>query len=225
MLKRAVIFDMDGVLIDSYHPHMHAWMKLGEKVGRTITEEQFIPTFGRRNVEIFHALWSGVVPDSEIERWSDWKEAEYRRIVTENFPEMPGAGELIDALKDAGFAVAIGSSGPPGNVDVALAGLKRRQLFDALVNGTEVVCGKPDPAVFLLAAEKLCLDPHVCAVVEDSLAGLEAANRAGMTAIALTGTFEREQLVDHAALVVESLRELTPEIIAKLIDRKTSPAM
>jgi beta-phosphoglucomutase len=218
MKRRAVIFDMDGVLIDSYHPHLEAWIRLGRKLGHPITEEQFIPTFGRRNPEIFHTFWPGVVPEADIPKWSDWKEATYREILLADFPAMDGARELLDALKGAGFALAVGSSGPPLNVSVAVEGLGRAHLFDATVNSTEVVEGKPHPQVFLRAAEKMGLAPRACAVVEDSLAGLEAARRAGMTPIGITGTFTKDKLVGHAALVVESLRELTPEIIAGLID-------
>ena len=220
MERRAVIFDMDGVLINSYQAHMRAWMRLGEKLGRPITEAQFIPTFGRRNAEIFHALWGDAVPDNEIDRWGDWKEVVYREIVAESFPGMEGAETLLDALKAAGFALAIGSSGPPANVDVALKGLKRGHLFDAIVHGREVTHGKPHPEVFLTAAGKLGIEPRRCAVIEDSLAGLEAADRAGMTPIAITGTFPRERLEGHAATVVDSLCDLTPAILAARIDAK-----
>jgi len=220
MTRRAVIFDVDGVLVDSYHAHMKAWMIIGEKLGRTITEEQFIPTFGRRNDEVFHWLLDHAVPDSEIPRWGDLKEEVYRRILAEDFPEMDGAVELVESLKAAGFALAVGSSGPPENVEAAMAGLGRRRLFDAFANGVEVAHSKPDPAVFLLAARKMAIDPRACAVVEDSLAGLEAAARAGMTPIALTGTFPRERLVGHADLVADSLRELRPGVVAELIDRR-----
>ena len=218
MERRAVIFDMDGVLIDSYHAHMEAWMRLGRRLGRPITEDQFIPTFGRRNPEIFHALWGDAVPDADVPRWSDWKEATYREIVTARFPAMDGARELLDALKAAGFALAVGSSGPPENVEVAVCGLGRAHLFDATVNSTEVAHGKPHPEVFLKAAAKVGVEPRRCAVVEDALAGLEAARRAGMTPIALVGTFPREGLEGHAALVVDTLRDLTPGRIAALID-------
>jgi beta-phosphoglucomutase len=218
MHRRAVIFDMDGVLVDSYRAHMQAWMKLGERLGRPITEAQFVPTFGRRNPEIFHTLWPGLIPDDQADYWSRWKEQTYRDIVTARFPEMPGARELLDALKAAGFALAIGSSGPPENVEVALHGLGRAHLFDAIVNSHEVTRGKPDPEVFLKAAAKLRIEPKRCAVVEDSKAGLDAAQAAGMTPIALVGTFARHELAGHAALVVDSLKELAPEKIAALID-------
>ena len=217
--KHAVIFDVDGVLVDSYHAHMQAWMRLGEKFGRPVTEAQFIPTFGRRNHEIFECFWPGLIPEDQSEYWSNWKEEAYREIVTAHFPAMDGAVELLDALKAAGFALAIGSSGPPENVAVAVRGLGRPDAFDALVNAREVTHGKPHPEVFLTAAAKLAIEPRSAAVVEDSKAGLEAAERAGMTPIALTGTFARDELAGHAALVVESLRELSPERIAALIDR------
>jgi beta-phosphoglucomutase len=220
MNRLAVIFDMDGVLIDSYRAHLEAWQQLGEKLGRPVTEEAFVPTFGRVNREIFHHLWGDAFTDAEIDRWGDWKEDAYRRIIMQRFPGMDGATDLLDALKDAGFALAIGSSGPPENVAAALLGLGRATLFDAIVTGREVKEGKPHPEVFLKAAEKLGLQPRACAVIEDSLAGLEAAVRAKMTAIGITGTFPRERLAEKAALVVDSLRELTPERIAELIDRK-----
>jgi len=221
MRRRAVIFDMDGVLINSYRAHMQAWMRLGEKLGRPITEQEFVPTFGRRNHEIFHALWPDI-PDRQIERLSDWKENAYREIVTRDFPAMDGARELLDALKAAGFALAIGSSGPPENIEVALRGLGRTGLFDAIVSGLEVVRGKPEPEVFLKAAAKLAIEPRFSAVVEDSMAGLEAARRAGMVPIGLTGTFDRTPLAEKADLVVESLRDLAPERIAALIDRSAA---
>ena len=218
MNRLAVIFDMDGVLIDSYHAHLEAWQQMGEKLGRPIAEEAFVPTFGRVNREIFHHLWGDALTDEEIDRWGDWKEAAYRRIIIRRFPGMEGATDLLDALKNAGFALAIGSSGPPENVAAALLGLGRTAIFDAIVNGREVTHGKPHPEVFLKAAEKLGLEPRSCAVIEDSLAGLEAAVRAKMTPIAITGTFPRERLAEKAALVVDSLRELTPAKITQLID-------
>jgi beta-phosphoglucomutase len=217
-IRRAVIFDMDGVLIDSYQAHMEAWMRLGGQLGRPITEREFIPTFGRRNKEIFGALWPDV-PDADIDRLAETKEATYREIVMACRPTMDGAVELLDALKAAGFLIAVGSSGPPENVEVAMRCLGKTHPFDAIVTGRDVTHGKPHPEVFLKAAEKLGIEPRCCAVVEDSLAGLEAAARAGMAPVGLTGTFARGPLSEKAALVVESLKELTPRRIAALIDR------
>jgi beta-phosphoglucomutase len=219
MQRRAVIFDMDGVLIDSYRAHLESWQRLGEELGRPVTEEMFIPTFGRRNPEVFKQLWGEEFPADQIDHWDVWKEVMYRRIITEEFPGMAGAAELLDALKAAGFALAIGSSGPIENVQAALAGLNRPGIFEIIVSRDDVTHGKPHPDVFLKAAEKLGVAPWRCAVVEDSFAGLEAATKAGMTPIALVGTFKREELIPKAAQVVDSLKDLTPHIVARLIDR------
>jgi beta-phosphoglucomutase len=219
MQRLGVIFDMDGVLVDSYRAHFEAWQRLGRELDRPITEAMFIPTFGLRNPEIFRTLWGDAFSEADAERWGEWKEQVYRQIITERFPAMDGAPELLDALKSAGFALAIGSSGPPENVAAALHGLGRPDLFDATVTRDDVTRGKPHPEVFLKAAAKLGLAPGRCAVVEDALAGLEAAKAAGSVPIALTGTFKREDLAPLAALVVDSLRDLSPEKIARLIDK------
>ncbi|MGB3088054.1 MAG: HAD family phosphatase, partial [Phycisphaerae bacterium] len=188
MHTRAVIFDMDGVLVDSYEAHFQAWKRLAGRLGQSISEAQFAATFGRKNRDIIKTLWGDDVPEDEIEALGGWKEIQYREILRENFPAMDGAAELLDALKAAGFALAVGSSGPPENVAVVLDGLGREGFFDATVTGDEVRTGKPDPEVFLKAAEKLGVQPRCCAVVEDAVAGREAARRAGMTPIAITGT-------------------------------------
>ncbi|HUU11095.1 MAG TPA: HAD family phosphatase [Phycisphaerae bacterium] len=215
---RAAIFDVDGVLVDSYRAHFEAWQRLGREFGRDLAEERFAASFGRRNAELMDELWEGAVPSDQVDTWGDWKEARYREILLADFPAMAGAAELIDALKAAGFRLAVGSSGPPENVACALEGLGRAGAFDATVDGSEVVRGKPDPEVFLTAAAKLGVEPARCAVFEDALAGVEAARRAGMTPIALVGTAPRERLAEHAALVVDSLREVTPQRVAELID-------
>lgn len=215
---RAVIFDADGVLVDSYQAHFEAWQAMGRELGMDLPEERFAASFGRRNEDMMPALWGEAVAPEDIPAWSDWKEATYREILLRDFPAMDGARDLIDALRAAGVRLAVGSSGPPENVAACLKGLDRTEAFDAAVDGSEVARGKPEPEVFLRAAAKLGLAPGRCAVVEDAVAGVEAARRAGMVAVGLTGTTTREALAARADLVVESLRDLTPEAIASLID-------
>jgi len=215
---RAVIFDADGVLVDSYRAHFEAWRAMGRRLGRDLSEERFAATFGMRNEDLMHLLWGDAVPEDEVAAWSAWKEATYRRLLRADFPAMDGARELIDALRAAGFRLAVGSSGPPENVAVCLEGLGRAEAFDATVDGSQVRRGKPDPEVFLRAAERLGVPPGRCAVVEDSVPGLVAARRAGMVAVGLVGTAPREALAPHADLVVASLRDLSPERLAALID-------
>ena len=216
---RAVIFDMDGVLVDSYLAHFESWRILGREHGIEITEQAFAATFGRTSRDMLKQLWPHPLSDEEIAPMDARKEAAYREIIRRDFPEMPGARELIRALHSAGFALAVGSSGPPENVQVTVDGLGLGECFRAVVTGMDVQRGKPDPQIFLLAAARLDVPAHRCAVVEDAPLGVEAARQAGMAALALTGTAERAVLARRAHHVVDGLGELAPTLVAELIDR------
>lgn len=218
MEKLGVIFDMDGVLIDSYRAHFESWRIIAAEEGLEITEEEFAKTFGRTSREIIAALWGEHTPDeAKIRELDERKEAAFRDLLRDHFPIMPGAPELLDALHEAGFALAIGSSGPPENVALTLEKLGRGHLFGAVITGQDVTRGKPDPQVFLLAAERLALPPQQCAVVEDAPPGVEAAHRAGMVAVGLVSTGRTREMLAAADLVVDSLSELSPEVFRSLI--------
>lgn len=210
-----VIFDMDGVLIDSYLAHFLSWRKMLRNHGLDITEEQFAATFGRTNPDIFARLYPSVKQE-QYPALAEEKEAAFREIISGDFPEMEGASELIAALHEAGAALAIGSSGPPENLEAVLSALPGGTHFMATTNGNEITRGKPDPEVFLTAARKLGLLPERCVVVEDAPAGVTAGKAAGCAVIALTGTATRDRLAG-ADLVVDSLRELIPEIFKDLL--------
>jgi len=219
MPRLGVIFDMDGVLVDSYQAHFESWRRMAEEYGQQMTAEQFAAMFGRTTREIIAELWGDRIRPADIPRMDQRKEQIYRQILLEQFPQMDGAGELLESLHAAGFALAVGSSGPAENVQVLMRSLPQASLIGATVDASDVQRGKPDPQVFLLAAERLGVSSDRCAVVEDAPAGIEAARRAGMAAIALTGTASRQQL-DQADLVVDRLGELTPQVIVELIERK-----
>ncbi len=212
--RPAVIFDMDGVLVDSYQAHFQSWNRMLAGKGLRLSPEEFAQSFGRTNQDIIPETWPEQAGDPEtVAAWSREKEEAYREILRERFPEMSGAGELIHSLHEAGFDLAIGSSGPPENIQVVLDCLDHSDCFQAQVTGSDVRRGKPDPEVFLKAAEKLGVPPQRCAVVEDALAGLEAARRAGMLPIALTGTTDPRALAENAHAVVDSLSQLDPQQI------------
>jgi len=218
----AVIFDVDGVLVDSYQAHFLSWRSMLAELGARsaedpFTEEQFRATFGRTSRDIIAQLYPGELTDEEIHRLDDRKEALFRDLLRQDFPAIDGAADLVEMLADAGFAMAVGSSGPPENVQLTLDSLACGNLFSAQVTGGDVTRGKPDPQVFLMAAQRLGVSPERCAVVEDAPAGVEAANRAEMASIGLVGTATRDQL-SHARLAVDSMRELSPSIIANLIN-------
>lgn len=216
-----VIFDMDGVLVDSYYAHLKSWQIVAEEEGHTLTEAQFALTFGRTSREIIASRWGEGLSEAQILDLDNRKEAAYRRIIQADFPAMPGVREMLRRLHEAGFALAIGSSGPPENVDLVLEQIQARSLFRAVVTGVDVTRGKPDPQVFLLAAQRLGIPADRCAVVEDAAWGIQAAHAAGMVAIGLTSTGTTRESLATADWVVGSLDELTPEQITRLIQRPT----
>jgi beta-phosphoglucomutase len=214
----AVIFDVDGVLVDSYEAHFRSWQMLAQERGLTMSEEQFVATFGRTSREIIAHLWeSHAESDSAIAELDDRKEAHYRDILCENFPAMEGAVELIDALTAAGVRLAVGSSGPPENVALVLEHLGRRSCFGGVVTGTDVQRGKPDPQVFQLAAERLGVAPQRCVVVEDAPAGVQAAHAAGMKCVAIASTGRVRDDLRSAELIVDGLGELTVDHFRQLL--------
>ncbi len=218
----AVIFDMDGVLVDSYFAHYESWRRLAAEYDLTVTEDDFIRHFGRTSREIVEAYW-GVdrFSTGEITAMDERKEAIFREILHSDFRPMPRIDALLPGLREAGFMLAVGSSGPPENVQMVLEKLAARQLFDAIVTGKDVTRGKPDPQVFLLAAERLGVAPQQCAVVEDAPAGITAAHRARMAAIGLVSTGRTPESLQEADLVVRSLTELNPKIIGDLILKRS----
>ncbi|UCG47592.1 MAG: HAD family phosphatase [Phycisphaerales bacterium] len=202
-----VIFDLDGVLVDSGWAHKQAWRDLGEREGFSMSEEVFCRTFGLQNCEIIPMLLERDVSGEEMARMSDWKEQRYRELIGERLVPAEGAAALVKDLKGEGFALAVGSSAPRENLELILGRLQVEAYFDALVTCEDVGRSKPAPDTFLKAAEKLGLSPGRCAVVEDAVAGVQAGKAAGMSVVAVTSTKSRAELA-KADIVVDSLVEL-----------------
>ncbi len=219
MPKLGVIFDMDGVLVDSYQPHFESWVLMYKELGITYTEAEFAADFGRTSRDILCRRFGEDYPLEKIRAFDERKEALYRDVLQTSFPAMDGAVALIESLVADGFSIAVGSSGPPENIALCLEKLECRDKFAAVVTGADVSRGKPDPQVFQLAASRMGVLPESCAVVEDAIHGVEAANRASMISIGMTGTVDRSTL-GAATLVVDSLRELSPGLIRDLISSR-----
>ncbi len=210
------IFDMDGVLVDSGEAHRAAWQQIGEEHGVPFGPDVFERTFGMHNNQII-PLWLGQEVDRrEVDRLAGRKEVIYRELAPRLTVALPGCIELVQALRDAGFRLAVGSSGPLQNIELILEQLQLRSHFDAISSGEDVVHGKPDPQVFLVAAQRLGLPPAGCVVVEDAPQGVEAARRAGMAVVAVTSSRPRHALRD-ASLVVDALSELSPARLQQLL--------
>lgn len=211
---RAVIWDLDGVILDSAEEHRQAWHRLAEEEGIVFTDADFWATFGKRNDDIIPYYWN-VTSTEHVRELADRKERYFREFVRETAAFLPGAEELMRDLHEAGFAQALASSTPIANIELIseLLGLKR--YLSALVSGETVEHGKPAPDIFLRAAQELRVPAHVCLVIEDAVAGVQAAHAAGMRCIAVAGARDLPGL-RAAELMVKDLTEVNVEKIRAL---------
>ena len=185
------IFDWDGVVIDSHAAHEESWALLFQELGKPMPAEFFKKTFGMRNQQIIPAWFDSVKADDhmEIVRLGERKEELYRDILRRDSIEpLPGVKALLQEMQMLGIPRALGSSTPRKNFEVvsAMAGLEG--LFDDAVTAEDVTAGKPDPQVFLRAAQRIGRDPSRCIVIEDAHVGIEAGKRAGMKVVAVATT-------------------------------------
>jgi len=212
-MHAAVLWDLDGTLVDSAEYHFESWVEAMAAEGRTISRTDFQASFGQRNDRIL-AQWLGSdVAPAVVSRIADAKEAAYRRIVRERgIDPLPGAAKWLAYLDAQGWQQAVATSAPRLNVDVVLDVLRWSPYFGAIVAGEDVRAGKPDPEVFLTAATRLAMPPAACVVVEDAAAGIEAARRAGMPSIGVAAAAAAQPNV-----AVSSLTELTEETWTRLV--------
>lgn len=217
---RGVIFDWDGVVIDSSAQHERSWEILAEEISKPLPDGHFKLGFGKKNQVIIPGILKWATDDAEVQRLADRKEEIYRELVKQSGVHiLPGARELLIALQANGIPAAVGSSTPRGNLDAIFAATGLDRFFQAVVCGDDVTNGKPAPDVFLLAAEKLGLPASGCLVIEDAHAGIEAALRAGMRVLAVATTNPLQDL--HAATdAVESLAGVTPTRLAAVFTRQ-----
>jgi len=187
VMNRAVLWDMDGTLVDSAEYHWQAWRDSMSREGFRVTHAEFLATFGQRNDSILRQ-WLGERATPElIQRIGNAKEALYRQHVREHgIAALSGALEWVKVLHRQGWKQAIASAAPRPNIETIMDVLQTSQCFQAIVSADDVHRGKPDPEVFLVAAAKLDVAPKHCIVVEDAEHGIEAARAAGMKSIGLS---------------------------------------
>ncbi|MHC4069033.1 MAG: HAD family hydrolase [Planctomycetota bacterium] len=214
--SKGVIFDLDGVLVNTGEFHRQSWYDLAEREGFEMSDELFYSTFGMQNYQIIPMLVGRAVTGEELGSLSQWKEGRYRELIKGKLELLDGVRELIDDLKRAGFLLAIGTSTPLVNLEFMLENVPVDGCFDAYVTGEDVKRGKPEPDTFIMAAEKLSLPRENCVVVEDAVQGVAAGKAAGMAVVAVTTTREREEL-GEADLIVDSLAEAKAEDFEKLL--------
>lgn len=181
---KGVIFDLDGVLIDSEPLHVEATNRVLKKFGFSLTEEENRPFEGLRENEYWLALKKRFGIDEKADKLINEENEEMWKILKERkLKPREGVLELLKYLKDKGFKLAVASSSPKKQVEYMLESMGILELLDVVIGGDEVDRGKPDPEIFLKTAELLKLKPDEILVVEDSINGIEGAKRAGMDVI------------------------------------------
>jgi beta-phosphoglucomutase len=202
----AVLWDLDGTLINSADHHWHAWRDTMAAEGRELTPETFAAAFGQLNDEILRVWLGPALAPRERQRIGEEKERRYReRLLQEGLELLPGAGDWLARLKEEGWRQALATSSPPANVEAVLRAVDIGRFLDAVVTAADIQRGKPDPSIFLTAAARVDVPPRRCVVVEDAPAGLEGARRAGMKSVGVLSPHFSELMAD---LVVPTLAAL-----------------
>jgi beta-phosphoglucomutase len=205
---KACIFDLDGVIVDTAVYHYKAWKRLANELGFDLTEEQNEKLKGVSRVRSLELIlqWGGVTKTAaEQEELAARKNEWYVEMINRMTPDeiLPGAKEFLVACREAGLKTALGSASKNSGTILDKVGIAG--LFDAVIDGNKVSKPKPDPEVFLKGAEELGMEPAVCVVFEDAIAGVEAAKNGGMKAVGVGSA----EVLNEADLVISGLNEMS----------------
>lgn len=207
-----VIFDWDGVIIDSHDTHQAAWEIMAAELGQPLAPEFFKTTFGMRNDRIIpgYTGWARPGETEKIAALGDRKEALYREVLRRTGIEpLPGVRRLLAALREAGLPCCVGSSTPRENILTVMELTGIGSYFSDIAAAEDVARGKPEPDVFLKAAEKIGCDPCRCVVFEDAHVGVQAARAAGCRVVAVCVTHPAASFAGLADLILQSLEDVT----------------
>jgi beta-phosphoglucomutase family hydrolase len=210
-MTRAFIFDMDGTIVDNMAFHTKSWVAFFEQRGHAIDADEFFrATAGRQGHEIMRHYMGDHLTKEESAILDAEKEALYRELYAPHLETVAGFEQLIEEAQEQAVKLAVATAAPPANIVFTLDGLDLRRHFDAVVGAADVARGKPNPDVFLLAAERCGAAPENCIVFEDAPLGVEAARRAGMRAVVLTTTLPAEAFkeFDNVIAVARDFSEL-----------------
>lgn len=212
-LIEAFIFDMDGTIVDNMGFHSQVWVEFLAELGVSLTPTEFHRlTGGMTNRQILRQMIGDHLSDPEIAAYSEQKEVRYRSVYRNHLKPVAGFMGFLEEARRLGAPMALATSAERPNIQFILGGLGIESVFRAVVGAEEVERGKPDPEMFLKAAGRLGVDPERCLVFEDSSAGLKAAHRAGMRAVALATTTAPEVLrgLPGVVRVAEDFTTLDP---------------
>jgi beta-phosphoglucomutase len=211
----AVIFDMDGVLVENSYYHDLTWKMICDKYGSNKSAEEIISIFGGTNKLFVKQLLNKHDPE-EINAIAMEKEELYRQVYKQHIKLPNGLKEFLDDLKKNKIPLAVATSAPKENLDFVLDTLNIRNYFEAIVDESFVNKGKPDPEIYKITARKLNMDPGNCIVIEDSIYGIQAALAAGMKVVAITTTFNESKL-KNANKIIKSFNDINIEKLKGLL--------
>lgn len=191
---KAVIFDMDGVIVNNNIYHKKAWYSFCERHQILLEDTIFHKISGRSNQDVLNILFNRNLEVNDIEIFANEKESIYRSLYKEHIKSLSGLVNFLEYIKKQCLRIALASSANKENIDFILDALSLRSYFDPIIDSTNINKGKPDPEIYLKTAETLNFDPNQCVVFEDSISGIESARRAGMKVIGVTTTHAEEEL-------------------------------
>lgn len=200
-MYKAVIFDMDGVIVDSEPHHERAFLHVFEAIGHGDNHGiEFSDYYGRSDRSLWVDFIARHQPGHTLDELLEWRQQRFLTTLVEEEPIFDGLPELVARLH-ARYPLALASGSRHPIIDAVLAMRDLRQYFGAVVSSTDVAHGKPQPDIFLHAAALLGVAPGDCCVVEDAQTGVQAARAAGMDVIAITNTFAADKLADATYVV------------------------
>lgn len=214
-IRPAIIFDMDGVVIDNYKYHERAWRLFADKYDLKFDDFKK-KVFGGTNKDHLQTLFGKVLSKDELNEFANEKESLYRNLYAPYIKPINGLKEFLIALRLNEIPIALATSAPLKNVQFVLEKTKLESYFQVIIDATMVEKGKPDPEVFLKAADKLKIPANNCVVIEDSIHGIKAAKRAGMKVVAIATTLSANEIPD-ADLIINDFDGLDFEQLRKLL--------
>jgi len=215
-IEKAVIFDMDGVIVHNDVYHYRSWQIFSEKIGKSLSLEEVKSWFGSTNEKILKDLFDHTLTPEEIAGYAEEKEQIYRDIYAPVIKPLEGLREFLESLDPAEWGIGLATSAPGSNVDFVLKSTGLASFFHQITDDSQISNGKPHPEIFLKTAEKLKVSPAKTLVFEDSFHGIEAARRAGMKVVGVATTHETGKLLntDHN---IRDFRDIDPDLLDKIL--------
>ncbi|GAB3492815.1 HAD family hydrolase [Spirosoma knui] len=217
---KAVIFDMDGVIVDTNPHHRIAWREYYQRNGKTLSDEDFVNyVSGKHNNDIVaHLFANETLAPEDVLRLAHEKEALFRKLYQPDITPVPGLVDFLKSLKAAGIRTAVATSAPVENLEFVIDALDLRPYFDALLNESMVSHPKPDPEIYQKAMAILGVEPGESVIFEDSMTGIQAAKASGAYVVGVATTQTTDELLPFVDDAIRNFSEMTLERVQRLVN-------